>query len=89
MQKRDGYIEAANGKVTDIHTASVPVESLDAEVSITTVRLEVADSETSADELALDDEEICTSFSKRPRREPPETNERTEFRGRSLGTGRS
>lgn len=83
-------IEAANKRAQNVNAVSESfISSLDAAESFSTVRLEVADSETSADELALDDEEISTSFSKRPRREPPETNERMEFRGRSLGTGRS
>jgi hypothetical protein len=65
------------------------ISSLNAAESSSTVRLEVVNSETSADELALDDEEICTSFGKRPRREHPETNERMKFRGCSLGNGKS
>lgn len=61
--KRDGYIEAANGRATDLLTVSASFESSPhAEGSTSTIRLEVAESETSADELAFEDEETSTSL---------------------------
>ena len=49
------------------HNTSV-ASSLHAEVSISTTRPEVAESETSADELTSDDKDTSTSFGKRARR---------------------
>jgi hypothetical protein len=83
-EKRDGFIEAANRRVTNRYTASVSIESFtDAEVSSSRARLEVAESETSADELAFEDDKMSTSFSKRARRVSPDG--RTGRRGRSSG----
>ena len=82
-EKRDEFIDAANGRATDLCIASASFESsLDAEVSTSATRLRVAESETSADELALDDEEMSISVSKRARIERPDPNERTGRRGR-------
>jgi hypothetical protein len=71
--------------VTDIHVASAWVASaLDAEVSMSTNRLKVADSEPSADEFAFDGEDTSKSFGKRARREPLDYNGRIGRRDRAL-----
>ena len=68
-EKRDGFIEAANGKMPDIYTESQSLELSGYEdVSTSTARPVLVESDTSADELALEEEQIYTSFSKRPRR---------------------
>jgi hypothetical protein len=74
-EKRDKFIEAANGRAADLYTASAPFGSSHAGVSTSTTRLEVAESETSADELALDDDDMSKSVSKRARREPRDPEE--------------
>jgi hypothetical protein len=57
-------------------------------VSVSTSR-PMADSETSADELAFEDEEVSASFSKRAREETPNHYRRKAGRGRALGSGKS
>ncbi|MCJ1384260.1 hypothetical protein MMC17_007376 [Xylographa soralifera] len=69
-EKRDGFIEAANGIVPDTHIESQSLGSSGyGHASISTAGPILVESDTSADELALDNEQMYTSFSKRPRRE--------------------
>ncbi|SLM37932.1 hypothetical protein LPUS_07942 [Lasallia pustulata] len=69
-EKRDGFIEAANGKARDTYTESQSLRSFSyGQASTPVAGLVLVDSDTSADELALYDEQIYTSPSKRPRRE--------------------
>ncbi|KAA6415829.1 MAG: hypothetical protein FRX48_00547 [Lasallia pustulata] len=69
-EKRDGFIEAANGKARGTYTESQSLRSFSyGQASIPVAGLVLVDSDTSADELALYDAQIYTSPSKRPRRE--------------------
>ncbi|MCJ1392938.1 hypothetical protein MMC18_005810 [Xylographa bjoerkii] len=69
-EKRDGFIEAANGIVPVTHIESQSLGSSGhRQASISTAGPGSVGSDTSADELALDGEHIHTSSSKRPRRE--------------------
>jgi hypothetical protein len=71
-EKRDEFIEAANKRAPDVNAVSESlISSLNAAESVSTSRL-VADSEKSVEELALEDDEISTSFSKRVRKETPD-----------------
>ena len=69
-EKRDGFIEAANGKFPDTYNESQSLGSSGyGRASISTAGPVLVESDTSADELAPDEEQAYTSFSKRPRRE--------------------
>ena len=68
-EKRDGFIEAANGRIPDTCTESPPLGSFShGRASVSTAGPVLVESDTSADELALE-EQIHSSLSKRPRRE--------------------
>ena len=77
-EKRDGFIEAANGKVPATYNESQSLGSSGYErTSISTAGPVLVESDTSADELALNEEQAYTSFSKRPKREVLMSNQRS------------
>jgi len=77
-EKRDRFIEAANGRMPDIYTESQSLESSGyGDASTLTAGPVLVESDTSADELALEEEQTYTSFSKRQRRQLPESNRET------------
>jgi len=68
-EKRDGFIEAANGRMPDIYTESQSLESSGyGDASTSTAGPVLVESATSADELALEGEQTYTSFNTRQRR---------------------
>ncbi len=68
-RREDEFIKAADGRAADLYTASASFgPSLDAGMSTSTTKLDVIESETSADELALDDDDISKPVSKRVRK---------------------
>ena len=71
--KRDGFIEAANGRIPDTYTESPSFESSGhGQASVSTAGPALVESDTSADELALE-EQTYTSLRKRLRRELAES----------------
>ncbi|MCJ1242175.1 hypothetical protein MMC14_010182 [Varicellaria rhodocarpa] len=69
-EKRDGFIEAANGRIPDTNTESPSLDSSGhGRASVSRAGPVLVDSETSADELALE-EQTYTSFRKRPKKGP-------------------
>ena len=86
-EKRDGFIETANGRMPDTATESQSLRSSACErESISTAGPVLVQSDTSADELDLE-EQTYTSFSKRPRRELPESIPRQGTRERYSRNG--
>ncbi len=74
-EKRDKFIKTANGKMPDTYTESQYLElSGYGEASVATAEPILVESDTSADELTLEEKDIYTSFSKRPRTEPTKLN---------------
>ncbi|MCJ1377738.1 hypothetical protein MMC17_000834 [Xylographa soralifera] len=74
-EKRDALIEAANGKFSGTCNRSQSLESSGYKRAFTSSAKAVSmESDTSADELVLDAEQMYSSFSKRPRREVSESN---------------
>lgn len=74
-EKRDEFIEAANGRMPDTYTESQSLGSSgQGRASVSTAGPVLVESDTSADELTLE-EQTYTPFRKRPRRELPESNQ--------------
>ena len=82
-EKRDGFIEAANGRMPDRSTQSQSLESSGCgETSNSTAETVLVDSDTSADELALEEEQTYASFSKRPKLDLPDLNRGSGRKGK-------
>ena len=76
-EKRDGFIEMANGRILDRSIESQSLESSGCgETSNSTTERVLVDSDMSADELTLEEEQIYASFSKRPKMELPELRQK-------------
>ena len=87
-EKRDGFIEAANGRMPDTYTESQSLGSSGyGHAPISTAGPVSGESDTSADALALEEEQTYTSFSKRQRRELPESNRSQGGRDRHSRAG--
>ena len=82
-ERRDEFIEAANGRLLDKYIESQSLESSGyGEASNSTAGPIFEESDTSPDELNLGDDYTYTSFSKRPRMDLPEASQRQGEKGR-------
>ncbi|KAL9117935.1 MAG: hypothetical protein Q9187_005522 [Circinaria calcarea] len=80
-ERRDEFIEAANTRMPVISTESPSLESSGyGEASISPAGPILAETDTSADELALEVEQNSTSIGKRRKMGPPESNRRLSGR---------